>query len=142
MTYKAASKRVPSIVVLYLKLACLSLLVGCSTSPVADLRGEWGGEHVSLTITGAGSSLLFDCASGTIPGHFTVDAQGYFSLSGTYTPGAGGSEPIDPPPAQGATYSGHVSGRGMTLTVAVDGDLPGFTYELQQGEPPQLLLCL
>jgi hypothetical protein len=30
----------------------------------------------------------------------------------------------------------------MTLTVDVSGDLPGFTYELRQGEPPQLLLCL
>ena len=123
-------------------LAALLLTVGCSAPPVADLRGEWGGEHVSLTITEAGSSLLFDCASGTIPGPFTVDAGGRFDLRGTYTPGTGGPEPIDPPPAQDATYSGRVSGRNMTLTVDVDGHLPGFTYELRQGQEPQLFLCL
>jgi hypothetical protein len=123
-------------------LAALLLTVGCSTPPVADLRGEWGGEHVSLTITDAGSSLLFDCAVGTIPGPFTVDAQGRFDLSGTFTPGTGGPEPITPRPAQGATYSGRVSGQSMSLTVAIDGDLPAFSYELKQGEPPQLFLCL
>lgn len=122
--------------------AVLLLTVGCSAPPVADLRGEWGGEHVSLTITDAGSSLLFDCASGTISGPFTVDADGHFDLRGTYTPGTGGPEPIDPPPAQAATYSGRVLAQDMTLTVAVDGDLPDFSYELRQGEPPQLFLCL
>lgn len=123
-------------------LAALLLTVGCSAPPIADLRGEWGGEHVSLTITNTGSSLEFDCASGTIPGPFTVDAQGRFNLRGTYTPGTGGPEPITSPPAQEATYSGRVSGRDMTLTVAVDGDLPGFSYELRQAELPQLFLCL
>lgn len=122
--------------------AALFLTVSCSAPPITDLRGTWGGEHVSLTITDVGSSLEFDCASGAIPGPFTVDAQGRFSLSGTYTPGTGGPEPIDPPPAQDATYSGRVSGQDMTLTVDVEGDLPGFSYELRQGEPPQLLLCL
>jgi len=123
-------------------LAALLLTVGCSAPPVADLRGEWGGEHISLTITDAGSSLLFDCASGTIPGPFKVDTHGRFDLSGTYTPGTGGPEPIDPPPAQDATYSGRVSGRDMTLTVDMEGDLPGFSYALRQGELPQLFLCL
>ena len=80
-------------------LAALLLTVSCSAPPVTDLRGEWGGEHVSLTITDAGSSLEFDCASGTISGPFTVDAQGRFNLRGTYTPGTGGPEPITPPPA-------------------------------------------
>lgn len=125
-----------------LLIAGLLLMVGCSAPHVADLRGEWGGEHVGLTITDAGSSLTFDCASGTIPGPFTVDAGGYFNLSGTYTPGMGGPEPFNPPPAQAATYSGRVSGRDMTLTVDMEGGLPGFSYALRQGEPPQLFLCL
>ena len=123
-------------------LADLLLTASCSAPPVTDLRGGWGGEHIGLTITDSGSSFLFDCASGTIPGPFTLDAQGHFNLRGTYTPGAGGPEPIDPPPAQAATYSGRVSGRSMTLTVDVEGHLPGFTYALRQDEPPQLFLCL
>ncbi len=123
-------------------LAALFLTVGCTAPPVADLRGEWGGEHIGLTITDAGSSLEFDCASGTIPGPFAVDAEGHFNLSGTYTPGTGGPEPITPPPAQDATYSGRVSGQSMTLTVDIAGNLPGFSYELRQSREPQLLRCL
>ena len=123
-------------------LAALLLTMGCSAPPVTNLRGEWGGEHISLTITDAGSSLEFDCAVGAIPGPFTVDAQGRFDLSGTFTPGTGGPEPITPRPAQNATYAGRASGRSMTLTLTPEGDLPGSTYELRQGEPPQLFLCL
>jgi hypothetical protein len=125
-----------------LLISVLLLTVGCSAPPVADLRGEWGGEHVSLTITDAGSSLEFDCARGAIPGPFAVDAAGRFNLSGIYTPGTGGPEPITPRPSQAAAYTGRVSGQRMTLTVELEGSLPGGTYELRKDEPPQLFRCL
>lgn len=126
-------------------LLVLLLTAGCSTLP-ADLRGSWGGEHIGLTIADGGSSLTFDCASGSIPGEFTVDESGTFSLNGTYTPGVGGPEPLEPPPTLDAVYSGYVTGQSMTLTVDIAGDMaddvPDSTYTLRQGEPPQILACL
>ena len=107
----------------------------------ADLRGSWGGEHVGLTITETGSSLIFDCASGTIPGAFTVDGAGHFDISGSYTPGEGGPVTENPPPPQAASYSGRVSGRTMTLRVNPQGS-PGSEYLLKQGQAPNILACL
>lgn len=124
--------------------AVLLFLVSCSQPPVSDLRGVWGGTHIGLTITDDGSNLEFDCAAGTIPGAFEVDARGYFNLSGTYTPGTGGPDIIDapPPPLILTTYSGRVSGITMILAVDPEGDIPSTTYELRKGEEPGLFRCL
>lgn len=123
-------------------LLLLLLTVACAAPSTPDLRGAWGGNHISLTITDAASSVEFDCAGGAIPGAFTVDASGRFSMDGTYTPGVGGPEPIEPFPVLDAIYSGRVMGQRMALTVDLEGDLPTSTFTLRQGEPPQILACL
>lgn len=125
-------------------LAVLVLLTSCSEPPLADLRGVWGGTHIGLTITNEGSSLEFDCAAGTIPGAFEVDSQGYFNLTGTYTPGNGGPEPFpnEPTPPLPTAYFGRISGHNMRLTVDPEGDIPSTTYELQKGREPGIFRCL
>lgn len=120
----------------------LLLSAGCAAPTATDVRGAWGGEHIGLTVTDAGSRLEFDCAAGTIAGAFTVDAAGRFDLSGTYTPGVGGPEPVDPPPPLSVRYAGRVTGRSMTLTVDPEGDVPRDRYTLRQNEPPQIFACL
>ena len=44
------------------------LFAAACTDPLtsADLLGEWGGEHIGLTVLAAGATLEYDCASGTI----------------------------------------------------------------------------
>ncbi len=121
--------------------AVLLLSAGCAAPTAAPVRGAWGGLHVGLTVTDAGSSLEFNCAAGTVPGAFTLDTAGRFDLSGTYTPG-GGPEPVDPPPPLSARYAGRVTGRSMTLTVDPEGDVPRGRYTLRQNEPPQIFACL
>ncbi len=124
-------------------LAASFFLASCSAPPVADLRGVWGGRHIGLTITDEGSSLEFDCASGSIPGVFEVDTRGYFNLSGFYIPSTGGPDPVRPPPLPLPTsYSGRVSGLNMTLAVDPEGDIPSTTYELRKGEEPGIFRCL
>lgn len=123
-------------------LAVLVLLASCSAPPVADLRGVWGGTHIGLTITDGGASLEFDCAAGAIPRAFEVDTRGYFNLSGTYTSGTGGPDPIEPTPPIPTIYFGHVSGQNMSLTVEPEGDIPSTTYELQKGREPEIFRCL
>jgi hypothetical protein len=107
------------------------------------LRGVWGGTHIGLTITDEDAELEFDCASGSIPGVFEVDTEGYFNLPGFYFPGTGGPDPIGPPPPPlPTTYSGRVSGIDMTLAVDPEGDIPSTTYELRKGEEPGIFRCL
>ena len=117
------------------------LLTGCATSPVADLRGTWGGDGATLTIAESVANFLFNCGDGKIPDKFVVDSAGNFDLIGTFDYGfcsQGLSVQIACEP--GATpvtaqYSGHVSGNVMSLTVS-PADFPrSLEYTLIQGAP-------
>ncbi len=80
--------------------------------------GTWGGQHVRITIGGASSILVYDCARGTIDQPFVVDPSGRFSLVGTYIPESPG--PVhqgQAPVAHPALYSGSIDGKTLTFTV-------------------------
>ncbi len=122
---------------------CLAACAGPS-SPTQLPPGQWGGDHVSLTVTTTGGNLEFDCAHGTIDEPPLLDDQGRFSLRGTYTREHGGpidpSVPADIHPAQ---YAGQLQGSQVTLSVTLtdDGTQAG-TFVAQLGQRPRLLKCL
>jgi hypothetical protein len=120
-------------------------LVACGDSPTAaDLVGEWGGEHIALTITPTGAVLEFDCAHGSIVEPIVPDAAGVFDVAGIYVREHGG--PIregEPPDSHPARYVGRIDGSRMTLTVTLtDGPKPQASYTLRQGAPPQVYKCV
>lgn len=111
---------------------------------MGPLIGSWGGEHVGLALTASGGTLEYDCAAGTIDGPVRPDGNGRFLATGSHTPGTGGPEQIGSPrPTYTASYSGQVTGEGMTLSVNVPsrGIVIG-PYRLRRGAPPKLLRCL
>ena len=123
----------------------LAALAACGDSPTAaSLIGDWGGEHIALTITPAGGSLEFDCAHGTIEEPILPAANGTFDAAGVYVREHGG--PIregEPPDSHPAHYVGRIDGSRMTLTVTLtDGDEWIAHYTLVQDAPPRVYKCL
>jgi hypothetical protein len=113
-----------------------------ATGPLAP--GEWGGQHIGLTVLDRGATLEYDCASGTIDEPISLDSRGHFSAVGIHTPGHGGPASIDEvPDRRPARYVGSTDGRTMTLTVTLsDGGEQVGTYKLVRGASPAVFKCL
>jgi hypothetical protein len=106
--------------------------------------GAWGGDHVSMTIAASSIHLEFDCAHGDIPGAFSLNGAGQYSLDGTYVREHGGPVGIgDVPDTHPATYAGTVSGNGMTLTVRLNDTQDVLsTLTLTRGAAGRVVKCL
>ena len=106
--------------------------------------GAWGGDHVSLLVTGTGGTLEYDCAHGTIDEPFATDSAGRFQLAGTHTREHGG--PIrrgEKPDRHPARYSGAVAADTMTLTVTLtDSNEVLGTFGLTRGRLARVVKCL
>lgn len=123
-----------------------SILAACtdSSSPTALPPGDWGGEHVSLTVSDTGASVEFDCAHGTVDGPLLLDSDGRFNLNGAYVREHGG--PVhdgEPEDRQPASYVGRLQGSRLTLSIRLtaDGTQIG-PFTLVRGQPPALFKCL
>jgi len=120
-----------------------------SSHPKATLQkqqvatGRWGGQNVQLEVTQVGAQIRFSCATGKIEQSLTLDAEGRFSVNGTFVAEAMGPTREDnPPKSRPATYSGAVRDKSMTLSVTVTGSKQeGGTFELTQGEPGHIRRC-
>ena len=81
--------RLPVGSALAIGLASLCLI---AQGPCAkDLAGpiapsEWGGDHVGLTVSDAGGTLEYDCASGTIDQKIVAATDGNFTALGRTHP--------------------------------------------------------
>ncbi len=127
--------------------AAISLLfaAACADPPTsADLVGEWGGEHIALTVTAAGATLEYDCASGTMDEPLLPDESGRFEARGTFVPGKGG--PViegGEPERYPALHQGTADGETMTLRVTrLDTGESVGTFFLALGAPPRVYRCL
>lgn len=129
-------------------LSALAALAGCSATPPGAAGGspigEWGGDHIALTIADGGADIETDCAHGRIDVPFTIDATGGFALSGVWTAEHGG--PVrqgETEPAQAARYSGKIEGAVMTLLIEIETSSARLgPFTLQKDRAPNLLKCL
>lgn len=118
--------------------------------------GEWGGQHVSLTVKETGASIEYDCAHGTIDERVKLDADGRFDVRGTHEHESGGpstdvsavnDDDKASPPGAGANrhparYTGRVEGRAMSLTVTLTDDGSTFgKFVLTRGASGSLYKC-
>jgi hypothetical protein len=129
-----------------------SLLLGALSSTLAGgggpasptpLVGAWGGDHISLTVTQAGSHVEFDCAHGDMPSLLAA-ADGAFEVKGTYVREHGGPIGIaEVPDTHPADYVGSAGASTMVLTVRLidSGEAVG-TFTLTRGSPGRVLKCL
>jgi hypothetical protein len=128
-----------------LPIALAIVLAACPTDGPPVVVGDWGADHLRLTVGATASALEYDCAHGTIDGPLIVRTDGRFEGAGTHVREHGGpirdGEAADAHPAR---YTGRVAGDGMTLTVTVldaSGIAPG-QYTLRRGVTGHVFKCL
>ena len=127
--------------------ACLATTT-CSdddpTSPAGPLHlGTWGGKNVAVMVEDFGAHVHVACTNGDFPAPITVDADGRFSVSGSYMLRA---YPIPIGPTLPAQFAGVTNGNRMTFTVAVNDTVEKKLvvlgpYEVQFGQDPQMGPC-
>jgi hypothetical protein len=104
-----------------LALAVL-LSASCSdddpTSPEGNLpEGTWGGENVALLVEDTTAHVHIGCTNGYFSAPIAVDADGRFSVPGSYVLRA---YPIQVGPSLPAQFAGVVRGKRLTFSVAVN----------------------
>lgn len=80
--------------------------------------GAWGGDHIALDVHEAGAMVEFDCAHGALDQPLTLDRNGRFDVTGSFTTEGPGPTRRNPSGrTRAARYSGRLSGSTLTLTV-------------------------
>jgi hypothetical protein len=113
-----------------------------ATASGTALSGDWGGQHIALSLSASGGQIEYDCGQGSLDGPLVPDAAGAFRVVGRHVPGHGGPVRSDEPaPAsQPALYQGTVSSDRMQLRVTCGGMEIG-AYSLRRGASARLLRC-
>lgn len=86
--------------------------------------GTWGANNAGVLATDSITHIHVGCTFGDVPGRVALDADGRFSVSGTYVLRA---YPVMIGPELPAQFSGSVRGNVLTVSVAVND-----TVEKQQ----------
>jgi hypothetical protein len=79
--------------------------------------GTWGGDQAGLIVTETAVHVHVGCTSGDIPARVTLDAEGRFTVDGSYVLRA---YPVQVGPSLPAQFSGRVTGGTLTLAIAVN----------------------
>lgn len=101
----------------------LLFATGCADSsllPPSDDRlalGTWGGDNAGVIATDSVTHVHVGCTFGDMPGNVALDADGRFTIDGSYVLRA---FPIMVGPPLPAQFSGRASGRTLTLVIAVN----------------------
>jgi hypothetical protein len=106
-------------------------------------KGKWGGEHLVVEVSGAGASLQFDCAHGSVSGAIALDGNGKFDVGGEYVAEHGGPIRVgETESRRSVRYTGRVQGRTMSLTVELGGDRGSLgPFALGLGNDGQIVRC-
>ena len=81
------------------------------------LEGPWGGDNVAIIVEDTVAHVHFGCTYGDFSAPIHVDAEGRFSVSGSYMLRA---YPIAMGPTVPAQMAGEVRGRRLTFSIAVN----------------------
>ena len=116
----------------------------CATvAPAGPVTGEWGGAHIGMSLTGAGGTIEYDCASGRLSEPIVPGSDGGFQVQGTHTPGHGGpaieGEIL---PVYRVRFTGNVQGGRMTMTGRVENGVILGPFMLRRGAESGIFRCL
>jgi len=79
--------------------------------------GTWGGDDAGVIATDSLTHVHVGCTFGDMPGRIHLDPNGRFTVDGSYVLRA---YPVMVGPSLPAQFSGRVSGRTLTLAIAVN----------------------
>src|SRR5688500_13192288 len=119
---------------------------GSSLLPPSDgilAVGTWGGDNSGVIVTDAAVHVHVGCTFGDMPGTVQLDANGRFTIDGSYVLRA---YPIQIGPSLPAQFSGRVAGSTLTLAIAVNDTVEGKVVALGPitvvyGREPELGPC-
>ena len=110
--------------------------------PRSIANGDWGGQHIQMSVTKGSATIEYDCANGTITGPLKIDSRGRFELRGRHAVERGGPARIDQPAGEPAKYTGWTDGKKMKLTVTlVNSNTEIGTFELTRGGAGRIFKC-
>ena len=88
------------------------------TAPGTTLAlGRWGGENAGAIVNDTIAHVHIGCTFGDIPGRVPLDADGRFTVDGSYVLRA---YPVYVGPTLPAQFSGVVVGKTLTIAVAIN----------------------
>jgi hypothetical protein len=125
----------------------LLLVVACASNPGGASRlervpkGEWGGQHVRLTVEDAGGTIEFDCAHGSLDEPLLLDSNGHFDVKGRLVAEGGPVQKDEAETARPARYRGESDGQHLSLQVTLEGGEDAGTFSLAKGSPARLFKC-
>ena len=114
------------------------------SSTQTEIRGQWGGQGISLEIGDGTATIEYDCAHGTITEKIVADSSGRFVARGFHVRERPGPtrEGEDDTKGQPATYTGSIEGQTMRLTVTLsDTNKSVGTFGLTKGKKGPLRKC-
>ena len=126
----------------------LLFVVACASNPGGASRlervpkGEWGGQHVRLTVEDAGGTIEFDCAHGSLDEPLLLDSSGHFDVKGRLVAEGGPVQKDEAETARPARYRGESDGQHLRLQVTLEGGEDAGTFSLAKGSPARLFKCL
>jgi len=104
--------------------------------------GQWGGEGIVMTVTADGAHIEFSCAHADITQPMTLDANGQFSVMGTYVQEHGGPS-FGNDQGRPASFTGSTDGTKMTITVTyTDDNTKVGTWTAGFGSPGKIVKCV
>jgi hypothetical protein len=125
-----------------------TMLAGCSSggfppSGSSLATGVWGGENAGVIVTDSVTHVHVGCTLGDIEGQVRLDRTGRFTVDGSYILRA---FPVQLGPRLPAQFSGRVSGRILTMAIAVNDTTEGKIVSLgpisvRFGQEPRLGPC-
>jgi hypothetical protein len=132
-----------TILAAFAALACGMDGPTASAMGAAVKSGQWGGQHIAMTVAAARTTIEFDCATASVAGPIDADRDGVFSVAGTFQPERPGPIGRDgPPPSRPMRLSGTVKGDEMQLNVRLtDQNEDAGTFTLTFGAAPRLMKC-
>lgn len=140
--------RISAVLTGIIVLAVGVLTATCSDDGVFPLDGQlalgtWGGEDAGVIATDSLTHVHVGCTFGNMPGPIELDADGRFTVDGSYVLRA---YPVLVGPSLPAQFSGFVRGRTLTLAIAVSDTVEGGIVslgpiEVTYGRTPGLTQC-
>jgi hypothetical protein len=127
----------------FVTTACAADVNGLEPASVAALKtGQWGGQHIAMTVSPAGTEIEFDCGKASVTGAIATDRDGAFTVTGTFLQERPGPTTPDGPPQRPMRLSGSVKGDDLQVKVVLTdtGEDLG-TFALGYGVAPRLVKC-
>ena len=104
--------------------------------------GIWGSGQISMEVSQSGASIEYSCAHGSIDQPIKLDSRGRFHVQGMHVKEHPGPVREEESGGEPATYTGHIDGTTMTLTVTITATQQEIgTFTLTHGKRSRIFKC-